>query len=329
MGNKASSKILNEGTDQRKKGDRSPGNSRRIIRDTNEEEEKEDNGKRQQAADSDVGTVNYASRLGAGTDIKQSEEEKESKVLLVKNYGGIVKDKFDDMEEDEASSPDNEKIVDTVKNDVKASQNLSKVIVRYRAASYQSQKSEEINAESINEYVNDGNTEALKHEMPSEEASAGADSFNKEAVEAHSRLKCSKCKKRQSREGCTQDACLQCCSDGSCEKHRKSKDNAMFRDHVLTGTTSVQLLAKEQRAKAIRPGRFHEPGFQFQGDTIVIWNIYEYMGNPKWRDDAVRKSIRRRARDLIKVSVGSKRKRKSLEEIVKDLHKKNKYKASV
>jgi hypothetical protein len=34
------------------------------------------------------------------------------------------------------------------------------------------------------------------------------------------------------------------------------------------------------------------------GDTVIIWNLREYLDNPKWKEDALRKSSKRKARSL-------------------------------
>lgn len=44
--------------------------------------------------------------------------------------------------------------------------------------------------------------------------------------------------------------------------------------------------------------KFREPGFVYLGDTVVIWNIHEYLANPKWKEDALRKSMKRKERNI-------------------------------
>lgn len=112
------------------------------------------------------------------------------------------------------------------------------------------------------------------------------------------RSRCQHCEKRTALAGCTQFSCLHCCTDEACERHQKSREQAAWKDQVLAGTTDVQQRAKVLRNKALQPGRFREPGFAFQGDTVVIWNVREYAANSKWREDAVRKSLRRQARRM-------------------------------
>jgi hypothetical protein len=110
-------------------------------------------------------------------------------------------------------------------------------------------------------------------------------------------VRCRKCEKRLARDGCTQAACLVCCTDlVQCESHKKPRALAQWKQDVLAGTTEIQQLASKQRRLRIPDTSkrfFRESGFVYQGDTVVIWNLCEFACNPKWRDDAIRKSIRR------------------------------------
>lgn len=133
--------------------------------------------------------------------------------------------------------------------------------------------------------------------------------------------KCIVCSKRVAREGCTMTACLQCCTDDSCESHRKPKANALWKAQVLEGTTDTQLLVKQIRSRAVCKGRFREKGFRYQGDTIVIWDLRQYMRNQKWRDDAIRKSARRNAREECDGLVGKRTFRKPLGNSRKRFHR--------
>jgi hypothetical protein len=118
-------------------------------------------------------------------------------------------------------------------------------------------------------------------------------------MESNSNEKCAKCEKRLAREGCTQAACLICCTDVSgCEPHNKSRAQAQWKKDVLAGQTEIQLLAAQRRKLRIPEvsGKrfFWESGFVYQGDSVVIWDLREFASNAKWRDDAIRKSLRRR-----------------------------------
>jgi hypothetical protein len=134
----------------------------------------------------------------------------------------------------------------------------------------------------------------MEETLPSE-SKDGTPSHIPEPSQSSYNTKCGKCSRFAAKE-CTRAYCFQCCDDEACEKHKKLREIALFKEHILAGTTDIQLLAKEKRAKLLPPGRFREPGFVYQGDTVVIWSLREYMRNPKWREDAVRKSNRRKAR---------------------------------
>jgi len=128
---------------------------------------------------------------------------------------------------------------------------------------------------------------------PQEEAAANKNS-NNHNNNTTSINKCTKCQKRVAREGCTQTSCLPCCTDlEGCETHRKQRAQALWKEQVRAGTTDVQRLAAAKRR--MRMGRFfREPGFVYQGDTVVIWDLRAYASNPKWREEAVRKAMRRK-----------------------------------
>jgi hypothetical protein len=108
--------------------------------------------------------------------------------------------------------------------------------------------------------------------------------------------KCSVCHRRWALKGCTHNACAACCTDVACERHDKLREHAAWKEQVLAGTTDIQRQAQSTRARMLKPRRFCEPGFLYQGDTVVIWNVRTYLQNAKWKEDAIRKSVRRKAR---------------------------------
>lgn len=75
----------------------------------------------------------------------------------------------------------------------------------------------------------------------------------------------------------------------------------------------LQLLAAKQRASAVKPGLFHETAFRYHGETLLIWDLRTFMKNPKWRDDAVRKSRRYVETQLYRRGYPDKRTRKQFE----------------
>jgi hypothetical protein len=100
--------------------------------------------------------------------------------------------------------------------------------------------------------------------------------------------RCAQCSKRFAVKECAQAACTLCCSDEACEKHKRLREQADWKEQVMSGTTWVQSEARLKRSKLLKPGRFREPGFVYQGDTVVIWSLRDYIRNPKWREDALR-----------------------------------------
>lgn len=68
---------------------------------------------------------------------------------------------------------------------------------------------------------------------------------------------------------------------------------------MLSGTTPLQIKVKElKRNKHIPMGRFREVDFSYLGDTVVVWDIKQYFSRPSWREDAIRKSTKRRLRQM-------------------------------
>jgi hypothetical protein len=52
-------------------------------------------------------------------------------------------------------------------------------------------------------------------------------------------------------------------------------------------------LATQKRKCKVAKGAFHESNIQYFGETVVIWNIREFMNVTKWREDAIRRSKRK------------------------------------
>ena len=76
----------------------------------------------------------------------------------------------------------------------------------------------------------------------------------------------------------------------------------------MTGTTPIQIQAKEMRTSMrvnsnngknknttrSRDRFFRETGFEYLGDTVVIWNLSNYLDKPKWKEEALRKAAKRK-----------------------------------
>jgi hypothetical protein len=52
-------------------------------------------------------------------------------------------------------------------------------------------------------------------------------------------------------------------------------------------------LATQKRKCKVAKGAFHESNIQYFGETVVIWNIRDFMNVTKWREDAIRRSKRK------------------------------------
>ena len=57
---------------------------------------------------------------------------------------------------------------------------------------------------------------------------------------------------------------------------------------------------------AVTPGAFPgEPAFRYLQESLVVWDCRQYLDNPKWREDAIRRSERnKRAREVFVAAGG-------------------------
>ncbi len=62
---------------------------------------------------------------------------------------------------------------------------------------------------------------------------------------------------------------------------------------ILDGNDIITRLATQKRKCKVAKGAFHESNIQYFGETVVIWNIREFMNVTKWREDAIRRSKRK------------------------------------
>lgn len=84
---------------------------------------------------------------------------------------------------------------------------------------------------------------------------------------------------------CSQQACAQCCTDDQCEGHQQFR----LRESIINGTHPIQITAKQQRALAVQSNTFREKAFKYMGETVLIWHFDEFMNNPKWKEESIRK----------------------------------------
>ena len=77
----------------------------------------------------------------------------------------------------------------------------------------------------------------------------------------------------------------------------------------MAGTATINQMAARQRKLAIKPGAFPgEAAFQYLNESLLVWDARAYMSNPKWREDAIRRSEKnKRAREVYLSSLPSSR----------------------
>lgn len=100
---------------------------------------------------------------------------------------------------------------------------------------------------------------------------------------------------------CSQLACIKCCTDvDGCEGHRALREEKRRQDEILAGTSAVNVRAAKQRKMTVTPGAFPgEPAFRYLQESLIVWDCRQYLDNPKWREDAIRRSERnKRAREV-------------------------------
>jgi len=110
----------------------------------------------------------------------------------------------------------------------------------------------------------------------------------------NSSTKCKVCTARLAKKGCSQFACLYCCSDTDCEGHRESREQTKWKQLVLTGATIEQKKAAQKRSHSIVERSFREKSFVYVNQTILLWSLNEFMNHPKWREDAIRRAEKRK-----------------------------------
>lgn len=92
---------------------------------------------------------------------------------------------------------------------------------------------------------------------------------------------------------------------------------------MLSGTTDINKKAQAKRASTILPGSFREPGFLYLNQTITIWNRNKFMENRKWKEDAIRRSEKRKARDASSKRPVLRNSRKRFRTIMEDFYRKS------
>lgn len=91
----------------------------------------------------------------------------------------------------------------------------------------------------------------------------------------------------------------------------------------MSGTTDINKKAAVRRASTILPGSFREPGFMYLNQTITIWNRSKFTENRKWKEGAIRRAEKRKARDASSTKPVLRNSRKRFRTVVEDLYRKS------
>ncbi len=114
-------------------------------------------------------------------------------------------------------------------------------------------------------------------------------------------------------QDCLNQACVKCCTSPTCQPHLEARKELKRKESLLEGTDYISRTAASKRASKVTPGMFHDANMQYFGETVVIWNVHEFWRNDKWREDAIRRSVRlndnANVADLSELSGRRKRKR--------------------
>lgn len=100
-------------------------------------------------------------------------------------------------------------------------------------------------------------------------------------------------------------------SNATSETRRRADRHKRYIESILNGSDEITIAAKAKRSSRVGSGVFVETNIEYFGDTVVLWDMREFMNVPKWREDAMRRS-RGMKKDNVVVGrgVGSGSKRK-------------------
>ena len=66
---------------------------------------------------------------------------------------------------------------------------------------------------------------------------------------------------------------------------------------ILDGTDPITTAANLKRASKVKDnGCFVESNIHYFDETVVLWNVIDFINNSKWIDDAVRRCVKNRQR---------------------------------
>lgn len=100
-------------------------------------------------------------------------------------------------------------------------------------------------------------------------------------------------------------------SNATTETRRRADRHKRYIESILNGSDEITIAAKAKRSSRVGPRMFVEANIEYFGDTVVLWEMREFINVPKWREDAMRRSRRMKKDNVVigrGVGSGSKRK---------------------
>lgn len=96
-------------------------------------------------------------------------------------------------------------------------------------------------------------------------------------------------------------------SNAISETKRRADRHKRYIESILNGTDEITIAAKTKRAHRVGTGMFVEANIHYFGDTVVLWDMREFMNVSKWREDAMRRSRGMKKNNVVirRGSVGS------------------------
>jgi hypothetical protein len=79
-------------------------------------------------------------------------------------------------------------------------------------------------------------------------------------------------------------------SNATSETKRRADRHKRYIESILNGTDEITIAAKTKRTNRVGTGMFVEANIHYFGDTVVLWDMREFMNVSKWREDAMRRS---------------------------------------
>ena len=111
---------------------------------------------------------------------------------------------------------------------------------------------------------------------------------------------CKKCTVKKSKAGCRTQTCIACCKDTNCAAHNEARSRQVNQAKLLSGDNVQARLAKYLRegklARASQTGPyaglggdFFEQCFDYHGETVKVWDLRDFVKDPRCVTDLSRR----------------------------------------